>query len=68
MKALKNNATLWVLVFKQDNKVAEVGNYYDSHNKAIRAIRKMNGVDTLDTGWTAMTSVRLADVMRKEIR
>jgi len=68
MKALKNNASLWVLVFKQDNKVTEVGNYYDSLNKAIKAVRKMNGVDTLDTGWTAMTSVRLADMMRKEIR
>ena len=68
MKALKNNASLWVLVFKKDNKVAEVGDYYDSLTRATKAVRNLGGMHTLDTGWTAMTSVRLADMMRKEIR
>jgi len=68
MKALKNNASLWVLVFKKDNKVAEVGDYYDSLTRATKAVRNLGGMHTLDTGWTAMTTVKLASTMRRELR
>jgi hypothetical protein len=54
----------FIMEFKRNNK-NEIQTY--AHMKpAINAVMKLRGEDQLNGEWVAMTTVRLADVHRKE--
>lgn len=65
MKKQKNNPVVWYVVYKRGNIVTQIQEpSHDHMTTAVKKAKKMGGAVSLDEGWYAMTSVRLADLHR----
>ena len=54
----------FIMEFKRNSK--DEPQVYAHMKPAINAVKKLRGEDQLDGEWVAMTTIRLADVHRKE--
>jgi hypothetical protein len=69
----KRNPVGFVVVYKKDGLIMEFKRntknkpqIYAHSKPAINAVMKLRGEDQLDGEWVAMTTIRLAEIHRKE--